>query len=507
MRLSFALAVISGLALAAGCATKETKPTAKTGLPLSTNYATDLLARQSALSDSGYALLEQGKLEEAVAAFRAGDAVVPKGRFVRYNEACAYARSGKLDEAFAALAATVTNGFDDPDQLDYDPDLEPLKADPRFGPLVEQTKANRTAGEAKLAGGLPDYAGQADLISNPDSLKAWSDREQRRVRIHRNVWHSWETTAAQFDLEARRLAALALQKKDQPDWNYAQERVRTVARLRSPYEPWGAVTDAMRKEVTAYLATKPNSDGADEARYRAALAEYCRYRLDDAKDPNWASGAAGARQHLSAMVGGSKFDGSAAALGLWLDLVEAGEGRTALKDRVRDFATKYATDEGAQQMAGIFLQGDILAALWPLPFEATDIDGQRVTLADYRGKAVLIDFWATWCGPCRAELPGLKSAYASYHPKGFEVLSVSLDYADRTTPEQYRTWVTENGMPWRHIYDQQDWKGPLVTAFLVKSIPSPVMVGRDGSLIGIGDACRGTKLTATIEKALAASGA
>jgi hypothetical protein len=81
---------------------------------------------------------------------------------------------------------------------------------------------------------------------------------------------------------------------------------------------------------------------------------------------------------------------------------------------------------------------------------------------------------------------------------------VSLDYADKTTVEAYKSWIAEKGMNWRHIYDQKDWTGPLVKAYLVdgSGIPSPFLIGRDGSLVASGDACRGEELVKSIEHAL-----
>jgi thiol-disulfide isomerase/thioredoxin len=140
--------------------------------------------------------------------------------------------------------------------------------------------------------------------------------------------------------------------------------------------------------------------------------------------------------------------------------------------------------------------------LWPLQLEKLDIDSVNVSLNDYTGKAVMIDFWATWCPPCRAELPNLLRVYQEFHPKGFEIVSVSLDYAEQTTPEAYRYWIDSAGMNWRHIYDGEAWDTELVKRFFVGSIPAPFLVGKDGSLVAMGDDLRGEELEVSVKKAL-----
>ena len=110
-----------------------------------------------------------------------------------------------------------------------------------------------------------------------------------------------------------------------------------------------------------------------------------------------------------------------------------------------------------------------------------DLEGNPISLAEYRGKIVLLDFWAVWCGPCLGEIPRIKALYEKYHDKGFDVISVSLD-EDEAALRQY---IKENEMPWRHIFDGQTWSGHLVEQYGVRGIPAPFLIDREGKVISV----------------------
>ena len=112
---------------------------------------------------------------------------------------------------------------------------------------------------------------------------------------------------------------------------------------------------------------------------------------------------------------------------------------------------------------------------------AVDLDGTPISLADYRGKVVLLDFWAVWCGPCLGEIPRIKAVYEKYHDKGFDVISVSLD----EDAAVLRAFIKEKEIPWRQIFDGQKWAGHLVQQYGVRGIPAPFLIDRGGKVISV----------------------
>ena len=124
-----------------------------------------------------------------------------------------------------------------------------------------------------------------------------------------------------------------------------------------------------------------------------------------------------------------------------------------------------------------------------------DPDGNVRKLSDLRGKVVLLDFWASWCGPCRRENPAVVKAYEKYNSQGFEVFSVSLD----SNLDKWKNAIEKDGLVWPyHVCDLKGWGNAASRAYGISSIPHALLVGRDGVIIETH--LRGRALETELEK-------
>jgi peroxiredoxin len=109
---------------------------------------------------------------------------------------------------------------------------------------------------------------------------------------------------------------------------------------------------------------------------------------------------------------------------------------------------------------------------------AVTSEGTHITLDTFKGKVLLLDFWASWCKPCRQEMPNVKGVYNDFHGKGFEILGISLDVRE----DDFKRYVEEQDISWPQVFDGNGWNSPVGRLYAVNSIPSTFLLDRNGAI-------------------------
>ena len=135
-----------------------------------------------------------------------------------------------------------------------------------------------------------------------------------------------------------------------------------------------------------------------------------------------------------------------------------------------------------------------------MDFTQNDVNGKPVKLSDFKGKYVLVDFWASWCGPCRQENPNVVSAYNKYKDKNFTILGVSLDDEKRGGKEAWLKAIADDKLTWTHVSDLKFWNNDVAKQWGIQSIPASFLIDPTGKIVGKN--LRGEELTNKLEELL-----
>jgi thiol-disulfide isomerase/thioredoxin len=288
--------------------------------------------------------------------------------------------------------------------------------------------------------------------------------------------------------------ALATLRPDSPLHEQTSlKKLEALAMLaRTGDEAAAAALDAYGKE----LAQSPSKGLASEASKMLLLVDAQKLLQGDL------SLADGVIRKTTALLASDPDDPQAAQLAMQVarSLEHVPGGGEAARAAYAAFIPVFATsgNERIRQLAtsleGVLRRLDLPGN--PIEIEGTLLDKSPFNPASLAGKVVLVDFWATWCGPCVAEMPNVLAAYEKYHDRGFEVVGVSLD----EDPRAVEDFVEERKIPWPILYGHEigGWDHPLAKKYGISGIPAVILVGRDGKVVSLN--ARGEQLGEQLEK-------
>jgi len=299
-----------------------------------------------------------------------------------------------------------------------------------------------------------------------------ADRGKSRTLADLNAAYAKEHAA----LDRRQLADLAdlARRQEGSEADHTYHQLFNTAIARDEYEPAAPAaaayegSDAELRGLAAFIAAVHE---ANRDKYPEALKALDRFLKGQAAgkklDPNttFAVGEA----FLQRLIHAGRYD----------------EARRACDLFLRDDADPAVKEHFAARLARI----NLLEKPAP-PIAAEDVDGRPASLADYRGKVVLVDFWATWCPPCAADAQTFRNLYDRYHAKGFEILGVNLDAGRQGTRDAARTqaavrqFLLQYRIPWANVPNGTG-AADFAKAYGVSDLPTNFLIDRDGKVLQV----------------------
>jgi ankyrin repeat protein/thiol-disulfide isomerase/thioredoxin len=249
-----------------------------------------------------------------------------------------------------------------------------------------------------------------------------------------------------------------------------------------------------KTEIAALLRIMENGNGKDQHAWSAklirALTESTRAQIDN-RPPDNAALLALTKEIVAAKDASSSMKADARYLAVMADLetlkasgpVSNAVARAAVEADIVDLRKNHPDDA---RSTAVQQQWEALQQRWvgmreahggtPLVLKFHAVDGTDVNVAKLRGKVVLVDFWATWCGPCRVEIPKVVATYGQLHKDGFEIIGVSLD----ENKERLTNFTKQAGMTWPQYFDGKGWENVISSRYGIQSIPTMWLVDKKG---------------------------
>ncbi|MBT3291984.1 MAG: TlpA family protein disulfide reductase, partial [Victivallales bacterium] len=338
--------------------------------------------------------------------------------------------------------------------------------------------------------------------SSARAIVAYCARKRKQLRKDGPLLGPWPTHEADWRYLRGQVDSLREyvdgnpRAKDVPNAYLAM--VKAFADLHQPVGFSGPVRSGtaarMRAVVEEFETECPDSPLLPTARYMLLDAELqaamVKLRSADTRDPDaWAQLTrefGGRSMSLADESVGEKAEGLALCKALHLGFArDKPDVRSALVARLQ---ARMKQDRDVRKQAWRDARVPLLQEMGTPEFKVTDTAGKTRQLHDYRGELLVLDFWATWCGPCLRELPEMKKLHDEFRDLGVHFLGVALENKGELGPSAFRAWCHAHAVSWPQVYGGRNWRHPLARKFHVGGIPRLIFIDAEGKVAGEGRA-------------------
>jgi peroxiredoxin len=257
-------------------------------------------------------------------------------------------------------------------------------------------------------------------------------------------------------------------------WAALQQELTEIQKRATTQQEMMAAVDEIISKLTAFAAAHAGTDEAADAKFQLALLYTSMNNYERAVP------------YLEEFIkNGDETDERVGYAHFYLG--EAYKGLDRYDDALREY--KIVVDkfshldprliaQATATMTDIPAMRQLAVGNEPIQFDVKDINGKTLRLSDYKGKVVLLDFWATWCMPCKVEMPNVLRIHKKFSKQGFEIIGISLD-SDRAALERF---IKTNGMTWPQYFDGRGWQNEVAEKYKVRAIPATYLIDKQGKI-------------------------